>query len=107
MKILITGGAGYIGSVLTPTLLAKGYDVTVLDNFMFLQSTNHVDKMFSWFIDFFNMNFGIPKGSRFTFFMYWLLFFQFPQREFWHILLKFFICSEQPSNQLVIYTFYL
>jgi nucleoside-diphosphate-sugar epimerase len=35
MKILITGGAGYIGSVLTSTLLAKGYEVTVLDNFMF------------------------------------------------------------------------
>jgi nucleoside-diphosphate-sugar epimerase len=35
MRILITGGAGYIGSVMTPTLLALGHEVTVVDNFMF------------------------------------------------------------------------
>lgn len=31
MKVLITGGAGYIGSVLTETLLENGHSVTVLD----------------------------------------------------------------------------
>ena len=32
-NILITGGAGYIGSILTEKLLIKGYNVTILDNF--------------------------------------------------------------------------
>ena len=39
MKILVTGAAGYIGSVLTPTLLAQGHEVIALDNFMYNQSS--------------------------------------------------------------------
>ena len=35
MKVLITGGAGYIGSVLVRQLLAKGYNVRAIDNLNF------------------------------------------------------------------------
>ena len=31
MKILIAGGAGYVGSVLTPRLLERGYEVDIVD----------------------------------------------------------------------------
>jgi nucleoside-diphosphate-sugar epimerase len=38
-KVLITGGAGYLGSVLTEVLLGKGYQVTVLDNLIYKQTS--------------------------------------------------------------------
>jgi hrEpiB len=38
-KILITGGAGYLGSTMVPYFLSLGHEVTVLDNFMFRQSS--------------------------------------------------------------------
>tara|TARA_B100001027_G_scaffold215510_1_gene189614 strand:+ start:103 stop:1032 length:930 start_codon:yes stop_codon:yes gene_type:complete len=42
-RVLLTGGAGYIGSVLTGLLLSKGYKVTVIDTFKFSEnSLNHL-----------------------------------------------------------------
>jgi nucleoside-diphosphate-sugar epimerase len=38
-NILVTGGAGYIGSILVPMLLTDNNDVMVIDNFMYQQNS--------------------------------------------------------------------
>jgi UDP-glucose 4-epimerase len=48
MRVLVTGGAGYIGSVITAELLAAGHQVTVLDDL----STGHAD--------------AVPAGAEFV-----------------------------------------
>jgi UDP-glucose 4-epimerase len=48
MRLLVTGGAGYIGSVVASQLIAAGHDVTVLDDL----STGHAD--------------AVPSGARFV-----------------------------------------
>lgn len=39
MNIVVTGGAGYIGAVMVPQLLEGGHHVTVIDNFMYEQTS--------------------------------------------------------------------
>ena len=39
IKVLVTGGAGYIGSVLVDSLINRKYDVTVVDNLMYKQTS--------------------------------------------------------------------
>jgi nucleoside-diphosphate-sugar epimerase len=54
-NILVTGGAGYLGSTMVPDLLNAGHKVTVLDNFTFKQaSLNHVC---------YHQDFSVVKGD--------------------------------------------
>ena len=41
MKLLVTGGAGYVGSVCARVLIEHGHDVTIIDNL----STGNVDAL--------------------------------------------------------------
>jgi nucleoside-diphosphate-sugar epimerase len=55
LNILVTGGAGYLGSTMVPDLLSAGHKVTVLDSFLFKQaSLNHVCH---------HPNFSVVKGD--------------------------------------------
>lgn len=55
-KILVTGGAGFIGSNLCETLLKKGYRVTCLDNF----ATGHLHNIEPFLAD---TNFTLIRGD--------------------------------------------
>ena len=54
IKILITGGAGYIGSNFLKNISNKNYDVTVIDNLMFKQNEINLKKI---------ANFKFVKGD--------------------------------------------
>ena len=58
MKVLVTGGAGFIGSNLTEHLLKEGHEVRVLDNF----ATGHIENLLPFF-DAFKGRFELQVGD--------------------------------------------
>ncbi len=57
MRVVVTGGAGFIGSHLTERLLASGHHVTIIDNLSSGKRTNVPAN-----VDFIHANMGSPEG---------------------------------------------
>ena len=56
MKVLVTGGAGYIGSVTVERLLDEGHEVLVIDNL----STGNKNNL-QPFLESYDKNYGLEK----------------------------------------------
>lgn len=63
MKILVTGGAGYIGSHTCVELLAKGHEVVIVDNFVNAspKSVERVRKISGKNVELYEAIYAIPR----------------------------------------------
>ena len=50
MKVLVTGGAGFIGSNLADALIQKGHDVVVVDN-LYMGQTKNLHPRVKFYLD--------------------------------------------------------